>query len=155
MQQTGKRGRRVFGDGVPTSQLPLGSFNISPCIESKSKLHSWQDRCMTNDEATHSVIDWSKHIGLFVGGLTTLIIALRIFGTAHWDLDTAFGILSENGTANVLTGSLLSSLPLVFVAALVIAEPWIWWRYNIGTQAERTGLIFLTRSEEHTSELQS
>jgi len=99
---------------------------------------------MTNDEATHSVIDWSKHIGLFVGGLTTLIIALRIFGTAHWDLDTAFGILSENGTANVLTGSLLSSLPLVFVAALVIAEPWIWWRYNIGTQAERTGLIFLT-----------
>jgi chromate transport protein ChrA len=64
--------------------------------------------------------DWKEHITLIVGALTATLICLKILAVASWDMVTAFGVLAESGTANVLTGTLLAVLPVLAVIALII-----------------------------------
>jgi len=66
--------------------------------------------------------DWQKHLGLLVGAATSALICLKLLAVSGWDLNTAFGILSANGTTNVLIGALLATLPVLYgnVALLVL-----------------------------------
>lgn len=66
---------------------------------------------------------WERHLGLIAGGATSILISLKLLAVANWNPTTAFGILSANGTANVLTGALLAALPLVYSYGFILFFP--------------------------------
>lgn len=80
---------------------------------------------------------WREHTALLVGAATSGIVCLKLLAVSHWDLNTAFGILSANGTANVLTGTLLAMLPILFGFFAFFVTPHIERRIPRRTPAER------------------
>jgi hypothetical protein len=57
--------------------------------------------------------EWKEHLGLLLGTLSTLFVAVRILSLANFDPETAYGILQARGTAAVIVGALLSSIGLL------------------------------------------
>jgi hypothetical protein len=55
----------------------------------------------------------TSHLPLLIGTLTTLFIAARILSAAEFDPETAYAILQAGGTAAVLVGVALQSLPVL------------------------------------------
>jgi hypothetical protein len=75
------------------------------------------------------VSDWKEHLGLLLGAISTVFIAIRILSLAHFNPETAYGILQAGGTAAVIVGALLPSVGIISaaVAALCIVTaifPW-------------------------------
>lgn len=66
---------------------------------------------------------WQSHGGLIVGASTATLLSVKILAVANWDMNTAFGILAANGTANVLTGALLAVLPILSAVLVVVVVP--------------------------------
>jgi hypothetical protein len=77
----------------------------------------------SNAKAKATGFEWQNHLGLFVGLAASILICLKLLAVAKWNSTTAFGILAVGGTANVLTGSLLGGLPLLYGAFAFIAVP--------------------------------
>jgi hypothetical protein len=69
------------------------------------------------------VFEWYKHLGLLTTLGATTLICLKLLAVAGWDSTTAFGILAANGTANVLTGTLLAVLPPLYAAFAFAIAP--------------------------------
>lgn len=87
--------------------------------------------------------EWRNHISLFVGAATATLICLKVFAVAQWDMNTAFGLLAENGAANVLIGSLLVILPMMSVIAMTTVAPWAEARLSARTPVERAAARLL------------
>lgn len=88
-------------------------------------------------------LSWQKHTGLILAGATSLLICLKILAVAGWDSTTAFGILSTSGTTNVLTGSLLAVLPVLYAYLFVYATPRIEQELKRRTPVERSAAFLL------------
>ena len=80
---------------------------------------------------------WQSHGGLIVGASTAALLSVKILAVANWDMNTAFGILAANGTANVLTGALLAVLPTLAAVLVVAAVPMLEHKLPQRTQFER------------------
>lgn len=76
-----------------------------------------------SDSGSSRGFGWEKHVGLLAAGATTTLICLKILAVAGWDSITAFGILASGGTVNVLTGTLLAVLPMLYGAVAVFLLP--------------------------------
>lgn len=84
-----------------------------------------------------------KHLGLLVGVAASTLICLKLLAVAGWDHDTAFGILAANGTANVLTGTLLAVLPMLYAAFVLAIAPRIEQELKRRTPVERSAARLL------------
>jgi hypothetical protein len=66
------------------------------------------------------------HIGALVfGGVSTILIALRLLSVAKANPETAYGILQASGTTNVIIGTVLSLIPsiaLIGASCLVLSR---------------------------------
>jgi hypothetical protein len=66
------------------------------------------------------------HIGALVfGGVSTILIALRLLSVAKANPETAYGILQATGTTNVIIGTVLSLIPsiaLIGASCLVLSR---------------------------------
>lgn len=82
---------------------------------------------------------WQSHVGLIIGVATAIILSVKILAVANWDMNTAFGILAANGTANVLTGALLAVLPILAAVLAVVVVPLLERRLPRRTPFERAG----------------
>lgn len=71
----------------------------------------------------NTTIKWQDHIGLIASILLATIIVLKVYAVAGWNSTTATGIIAANGTTNVIIGSLLASLPIVYWFLFVFALP--------------------------------
>lgn len=69
--------------------------------------------------------NWQNHVGLIVGAATATLVCIKVLAVANWDMNTAFGVLAANGTANVLTGALLAVLPVLAAVFAVGVAPMI------------------------------
>lgn len=74
-------------------------------------------------QAKDSVFEWQKHLGLLTSVGATTLVCLKLLAVAGWDSTTTFGILAANGTANVLTGTLLAVLPPLSAAFAFAVAP--------------------------------
>jgi hypothetical protein len=73
------------------------------------------------DAATHrQVPDLWGHLGLIVTLLAGALVLVRLLAAAEWDGQLAVAILQASGTADVLSGALLSTAPLVLGMVLVL-----------------------------------
>jgi hypothetical protein len=54
--------------------------------------------------------EFRRNLGLVLGAAAVFYIALRILSAAGFDIETAYAILQDAGTANVLAGAALNSL---------------------------------------------
>lgn len=90
-----------------------------------------------NTKLSGSPMNWQNHIGLIVGTGASTLIALKLLAVAGWDLNTAFGILSTSGTANVLTGALLALLPTLYALLALLVFPEFERRLSQRTDVER------------------
>ncbi|MBD9699560.1 hypothetical protein IGS67_08670 [Flavimobilis sp. GY10621] len=66
---------------------------------------------------------WQQHVGLIIGALTSIAICLKLLAVAGWDVTTAFGILAASGTVDVLTGTLLGILPVLYGVVAIKVVP--------------------------------
>lgn len=80
---------------------------------------------------------WDKHLGLIAGAATSLTVCLKLLAVAHWNPTTAFGILAANGTTNVLIGTLLAVLPVLYSYAYALFLPAVQRRIKKRTPVER------------------
>lgn len=62
--------------------------------------------------------EWKEHIGLILGTVSALFVAIRILSLAQFNPETAYGILEAGGTAAVIIGALLSAVGQI---ALIIS----------------------------------
>jgi uncharacterized membrane protein len=62
---------------------------------------------------------WKEHIPLLIGAGTTLFIAVRLLSVAGFDLETAYGILQEGGTAAIVIGAII---PLIGGIAVMVCS---------------------------------
>ena len=58
------------------------------------------------------------HLGSLLGGVALLFVALKVLAVSHYETTTAFGIVAETGTASLVVGVLVQTLPLVLLAIL-------------------------------------
>lgn len=56
------------------------------------------------------------HLGSLFAGLVTVFIVLKVLAVSHFEITTALGIVAESGTASLLVGTLIWSLPSILVA---------------------------------------
>lgn len=94
-------------------------------------------------QATDFAFVWYKHLGLLTTLGATTLICLKLLAVAGWDSTTAFGILAANGTANVLTGTLLAVLPPLYAAFAFAVAPRIERYLAHRTQVERSAARLL------------
>lgn len=73
----------------------------------------------------------SLHAGaLIFGGVSTILIALRVISIAKANPETAYGILQASGTANIIIGTVLSLIPsIALVGASYLAVGRIWAKF--------------------------
>lgn len=95
------------------------------------------------DPSLSRAFEWPNHLGLLVGAAASTLICLKLLAVANWNSTTAFGILAASGTANVLTGTLLAVLPMLYVVLAVAAAPRIVQRLKRRTQVERSAALLL------------
>ena len=73
---------------------------------------------------------WANNLhtgALIFGGVSTILIALRLLSVANANPETAYGILQAGGTANVIIGTVLSLIPsIALIAASYLALGRIW-----------------------------
>jgi len=62
---------------------------------------------------------WKEHIPLLIGAATTLFIGVRLLSVAGFDLETAYGILQEGGTAAIVIGAII---PLIGSIAVLVCS---------------------------------
>lgn len=79
----------------------------------------------------------SAHLGLFFGLGASFLIALKILAVARWDVDIALALLDAHGTANVLSGTLLSMFPYFVAIAYLLVAPWLEKYLSTKTSVER------------------
>lgn len=84
-----------------------------------------------------TAFEWHNHLGLLIGAAASTLICLKLLAVANWNSTTAFGILSASGTANVLTGTLLAVLPMLYGLLIAVAAPRIVERLKRRNPAER------------------
>jgi hypothetical protein len=81
---------------------------------------------------------------LLVGGVSTILVALRLLSVAKANPETAYGILQAGGTANVIIGTVLSLIPsIALIAASYLALGQIWAKFTNSrklTQLEELGI---------------
>jgi hypothetical protein len=92
----------------------------------------------------------SLHVGaLIFGGVSTILIALRLLSVAKANPETAYGILQAGGTTNVIIGTVLSLIPsIALIGASYLALGRIWAKFPDSkfpdssklTQAEELGI---------------
>jgi hypothetical protein len=87
--------------------------------------------------------DWQNHLGLLVGIAASTLICLKLLAVAGWNSTTAFGILAASGTTNVLMGTLLAVLPLLYGAFAFAVAPRIERRLMRRTPVERSAARLL------------
>ena len=90
------------------------------------------------------------HVGaLIFGGVSTILIALRLISVAKANPETAYGILQAGGTTNVIIGTVLSLIPsIALIGASYLAVGRIWAKFPDSkfpdsgklTQAEELGI---------------
>jgi hypothetical protein len=61
--------------------------------------------------------NWTEHLALMIGGVSTLLIAVRLLSAADFAPETAYAILQSNGTTAVIVGTLI---PLIGPAAATL-----------------------------------
>lgn len=88
-------------------------------------------------------LEWRNHLGLLIGVAASTIICFKLLAVAGWDSTTALGILSASGTANVLIGTLLTVLPLLYGAFAFLAMPIIERNLKRRTPVERSAARLL------------
>ena len=94
-----------------------------------------------NHEPREAVrFNWQSHVGLIVGAATATLVCIKILAVANWDMNTALGVLAANGTANVLTGSLLAVLPVLAAVFAVGVAPMIEQNLSRRTPVERAAV---------------
>lgn len=86
---------------------------------------------------------WSDHVGLILSGALTVFLVLKILAVANWDPTTAKGIISANGTANVLVGAILAALPTLYALVFAFAFPLIRSELEKRTSVERAAAILV------------
>ncbi|WP_188711021.1 hypothetical protein [Microbacterium faecale] len=96
-----------------------------------------------SDSGSSRGFGWEKHVGLLAAGATTTLICLKILAVAGWDSITAFGILASGGTVNVLTGTLLAVLPMLYGAVAVFLLPRVERKLRRRTPVERSAARML------------
>src|SRR5690242_3705180 len=57
---------------------------------------------------------------IIIGGVSTLFVAIRILGVAHFDPETASEVLQSGGTAAIILGTTLSVIGIVLAVILMI-----------------------------------
>ena len=72
------------------------------------------------------------HIGaLIFGGVSTILVALRLLSIAKANPETAFAILQAGGTTNVVMGTVLSLIPsIALIGASYLAIGRIWAKFS-------------------------
>jgi hypothetical protein len=68
-------------------------------------------------------IKWTDHLPLLVGLLSGGLVALKLLSVSNGDLNTALEILRTTGTASVLTGVFLLTLPGLLVLMVIAFVP--------------------------------
>jgi hypothetical protein len=86
-------------------------------------------------------------VALVFGGVSTILVALRLLIVAKANPETAYAILQTGGTANVVIGTVLSLIPsIALIGASYLAVGRIWVRFSRSpdsselTQAEELGI---------------
>ena len=73
---------------------------------------------------------WTNNLhvaALVFGGVSTILIALRLLSVAKANPETAYGILQAGGTTNVIIGTVLSLIPsIALIGASYLAVGRIW-----------------------------
>jgi hypothetical protein len=87
------------------------------------------------------------HVGaLIFGGVSTILIALRLLSVAKANPETAYAILQAGGTTNVIMGTVLSLIPsIALIAASYLAVGRIWAKFP---DSKFKGTSELTDAEE-------
>lgn len=86
----------------------------------------------------------AKHPGPALGAATSVLICLKILAVARWDPTTAFGILSKGGTTNVLTGTALATIPLLYGYIYIFTAPRMERAIQDRTPVERSAARLVT-----------
>lgn len=97
----------------------------------------------TSESSNLSGLDWQKYLGFIVGASASVLICIKLLAVAGWDSTTAFGILAAAGTANVLTGTLLAVLPLLYGMLALVILPRVERRLRRRTPVERSAARLL------------
>jgi hypothetical protein len=86
---------------------------------------------------------------LIFGGVSTILVALRLLSAANANPETAYGILQAGGTSDVIIGTVLSLIPsIALIGASYLALGRIWAKFPDSkfpdsgklTQAEELGI---------------
>lgn len=68
-------------------------------------------------------IKWQDHLGIIASILLATLIVLKVYAVAGWNPTTATGVIAANGTSNVVIGSLLASLPIIYWFLFILVLP--------------------------------
>lgn len=79
---------------------------------------------------------WQEHVGLVVSAALSIFVVLKVSAVARWNPVSARGILAENGTADVLIGSTLTSLPMLVLLFVVVVLPRLEARLELDRRIE-------------------
>ena len=86
------------------------------------------------NEAERSVrqfFDLAPHITAWSAAIAFTFVAYRIGAVSRWNMATATGLVTESGTAAVVSGVLVQALPFLLPLAALFA---LWrWRMGLGT----------------------
>jgi hypothetical protein len=78
---------------------------------------------MTEEASTSTKPFWQEHLGILVSAALSIFVIFKVSAVAGWNPTTARGIVTENGTTNVLIGSTLASLPTLYVFFFLAVLP--------------------------------
>lgn len=91
-----------------------------------------------------SRINWVDHVPLIIGAATTLFVGISILSIAHFNYQTAYGILQAGGTAAVIVGAILSEIGFIAVfATLLLVLLLTLFKAEIQNELQRMILLFL------------
>lgn len=68
-------------------------------------------------------LKWQNHLGLIASMSITSFIVLKVYAVAGWDATTARGLIAATGTTNVVVGSIIASLPIIYWSLFIFALP--------------------------------
>ncbi len=95
---------------------------------------------------TKKSIKLQNHLGLAASMLITTFIILKVYAVAGWDATTARGLIAATGTTNVVVGSLIASLPIIYWSLFIFALPRIERKLELKSKTSVEKYAILTHS---------
>ena len=91
----------------------------------------------------YTTVRWQDHIGLILSILLSALVILKIYAVSGWSPLTATGIISLSGTNQVIFGSILASLPIIYFFMFIFLIPRITKKIELSKRSgiEKTAVL--------------